>query len=90
VTVCCAKKSGVQRCAVISQAVALAPFSQNSKGKGWAGLTQAQLPGIIDATASIEGTIERMAGRTREAPVSALAAAFCAGALLVLLSPRRG
>ncbi len=37
-----AKNSGVQRCEVISQAVALTPFSQNSSGSGVAGLIQAQ------------------------------------------------
>ena len=42
VTVCSAKKSGVQRCGVSSQRVALAPFSQNSNGCGLAGLPQAQ------------------------------------------------
>ena len=43
VTVWVRKKSGVARWEVMSQAVALAPFSQNSKGSGLAGLTQAQL-----------------------------------------------
>ena len=33
-TVCSAKKPSEQRLSVISQAVALAPFSQNSKGFG--------------------------------------------------------
>ena len=42
-TVCCAKNSGVTALAVISQAVAFAPFSQNSKTCGSAGLAQAQL-----------------------------------------------
>ena len=43
VSVCCEKKSGVTVLPVISQAVALAPFSQNSKGCGFAGLAQEQL-----------------------------------------------
>ena len=38
-----AKNSGVVRAVVISHAVALAPFSQNSNGSGCAGLDQAQL-----------------------------------------------
>ena len=42
--VCGAGRSpGATRLLVISQAVALAPFSQNSAGCGWAGLAQAQL-----------------------------------------------
>ena len=41
-TVCSAKNSGPQRSRVRSQIVALAPFSQNSKGCGFAGLAQAQ------------------------------------------------
>src|SRR4051812_15323969 len=41
--VCLAKNSGVTRLLVISQVVALAPFSQNSKTRGSAGLAQAQL-----------------------------------------------
>jgi hypothetical protein len=41
-----AKKSGVQRWEVISQAVALAPFSQNSKGSGLA-------PGATDALEAV-------------------------------------
>ena len=40
---CSAKKSGPQRRLVISQVVALAPSSQNSNGRGLAGLAQAQL-----------------------------------------------
>ncbi len=40
---CLAKKSGVQRWAVSSQATAFTPFSQNSNGNGLAGFTQAQL-----------------------------------------------
>src|SRR3569832_334656 len=43
VTLCSAKNSGVVRLSVISQAVALAPFSQNSKGWGSAGLAHEQL-----------------------------------------------
>ena len=39
---CFAKKSGGVRSEVSSQAVALAPFSQNSKGCAEAGLAQAQ------------------------------------------------
>ena len=40
--VCLAKNSGVQRRVVFSHSVALAPFSQNSKVCGCAGLVQAQ------------------------------------------------
>ncbi|MGT2486884.1 hypothetical protein ACU4GA_14820 [Methylobacterium oryzae CBMB20] len=39
---CSAKKSGVARRRVCSQAVALAPFSQYSKASGLAGFAQAQ------------------------------------------------
>ena len=42
-TVCWAKNAGSTRLDVISHAVALAPFSQNSNGCGSAGLGQAQL-----------------------------------------------
>src|SRR3954447_26399324 len=41
--VCLAKNSDVTRLLVISQVVALAPFSQNSNTRGSAGLAQAQL-----------------------------------------------
>ena len=41
-TVWAAKKSGVARRRVCSQAVALAPFSQYSKASGLAGFAQAQ------------------------------------------------
>ena len=40
---CSAKNSGPQRRLVISQVVALAPSSQNSKGWGFAGLAHEQL-----------------------------------------------
>src|SRR6202167_2458391 len=43
VSVCLLKNSGVVVLVVISQAVALAPFSQNSNGWGDAGFAQEQL-----------------------------------------------
>ena len=42
-TLCPAKKSAATVLLVISHAVALAPFSQNSAGCGCAGLAHAQL-----------------------------------------------
>ena len=69
---CLAKKSGVHRCAVISQAVALAPFSQNSNGSGFAGLDHAQLthwkPSTLFCRVKVSAPLASTPSRARMVP----------------------
>ena len=72
VTVCAAKKAGVQRAEVSSHIVALPPFSQNSKVCAFAGLPQAQETQAKPSGLFWRSSVAAIAGPTRmRSPVSA-------------------
>ena len=66
---CLANSAGVARRAVISHAVAFAPFSQNSNGSAEAGFDQAQLthwkPSTLFCRSSTSGPLRGTPSRRR-------------------------